>query len=124
VDRAPRGGAGAAGARAGGTTTPAMIDARGPVTAGGAVRRPEAPITPLAPAPGPAARAVPAPVVHPRPQVVPLITAARPRIEPEPAILGLSRHSRSRLGSRLFTLFFVGIFTLILVQLVWSLLTY
>jgi hypothetical protein len=48
---------------------------------------------------------------------------ARPRIEPDPAILGLSRHTRSRLGSRLFNLFFVCVFALILVQMVVALLT-
>jgi hypothetical protein len=47
---------------------------------------------------------------------------ARPRIEPEQGILGLSRHSRSRLGSRLFNLFFVCVFALILVQMVVALL--
>ncbi|WP_158703584.1 hypothetical protein, partial [Pseudonocardia dioxanivorans] len=46
----------------------------------------------------------------------------RPPVEPEPSILGLSRHTRSRLGSRLFTLFFVAVFTVILVQLIVSLL--
>lgn len=47
---------------------------------------------------------------------------ARPRIEVEPSILGLSRHSRSRLGSRVFTWFFVLVFAAIAVQLVVSLL--
>lgn len=47
---------------------------------------------------------------------------ARPRIETEPGILGLSRRSRSRLGSRAFTLLFVVVFTLIVVQLVVALL--
>jgi hypothetical protein len=47
----------------------------------------------------------------------------RPRIEQEPSILGLSRHSRSRIGSRAFTLFFVFVFALILVQLVVTLLS-
>jgi hypothetical protein len=37
-------------------------------------------------------------------------------------ILGLTRHSRSKLGSRLFVLFFVFIYALILIQLVFSLL--
>jgi len=40
----------------------------------------------------------------------------------EPSILGFSRHSRSRLGSRLFTLFFVLVFTVIVVQTVVALL--
>jgi len=47
---------------------------------------------------------------------------ARPRIVQDPAILGLTRHSRSRLGSRLFALFFVFVYVLILVQLIWSIL--
>jgi hypothetical protein len=42
---------------------------------------------------------------------------ARPPIGEEPVILGLSRHSHSRLGSRLFTLFFVFVFGLITVQM-------
>jgi hypothetical protein len=37
-------------------------------------------------------------------------------------ILGLTRHSRSKLGSRLFTLFFVLVYLVIFVQLVWSIL--
>jgi hypothetical protein len=56
------------------------------------------------------------PPVPPRPD-------ARPRIPDEPGILGLSRVSRSRIGSRLFTWFFVLIFTLIAVQMVVALLT-
>lgn len=42
---------------------------------------------------------------------------ARPRVVEEPGILGLSRLARSRLGSRLFTLFFAAVFALILVQM-------
>ena len=41
----------------------------------------------------------------------------RPPIGEEPVILGLSRRSHSRLGSRLFTLFFVFVFGLIIVQM-------
>ncbi len=37
-------------------------------------------------------------------------------------ILGLTRHSRSKLGSRLFTWFFVFVYALILIQLIWSIL--
>jgi hypothetical protein len=40
----------------------------------------------------------------------------------EIAVLGFSRHLRSRIGARLFTWFFVLVFALILVQLVASLL--
>jgi hypothetical protein len=40
----------------------------------------------------------------------------------EPSILGISRHSRSRLGSRLFTWFFVVVYAVILVQMIVALL--
>jgi hypothetical protein len=50
------------------------------------------------------------------------VYAPRPRVVDEPAILGLSRHSRSRLGSRLFTWFFVLVFSVILIQMVVALL--
>lgn len=72
-------------------------------------------------APGPAARAEPT-ITPPGPRAG-ARPPARPRIEPEPAILGLSRHTRSRLGSRLFNLFFVFVFVLIAVQMVVVLLT-
>jgi hypothetical protein len=52
----------------------------------------------------------------------PAVLSARPRIEDDPAILGLSRLTRGRVGSRLFTLFFVGVFTLIALQTVLELL--
>jgi hypothetical protein len=42
----------------------------------------------------------------------------RPRIEDEPSILGLTRHSNSRLGSRLFVLFFVLVYAVIVIELV------
>lgn len=42
---------------------------------------------------------------------------ARPRVVEEPGILGLSRLTRGRVGSRLFTLFFVAVFALIFVQM-------
>lgn len=57
----------------------------------------------------------PRPVVAPRPE-------ARPRIVEEPGILGLSRRARGRVGSRLFNLFFVFVFGLILIQMVVALL--
>ncbi|MEJ3655650.1 hypothetical protein WEH80_22025 [Actinomycetes bacterium KLBMP 9759] len=65
-----------------------------------------------------AAAAPPKPVVDPRRngRALPPRPPARPPIGEEPSILGLSRHSRSRLGSRLFTLFFVFVFALIVVQ--------
>jgi hypothetical protein len=47
----------------------------------------------------------------------------RPPIEPEPSILGLSRHTRGDVGARVFRWFFVAVFAIILVQLVVSLLT-
>ncbi|WP_211177050.1 hypothetical protein, partial [Pseudonocardia acidicola] len=46
----------------------------------------------------------------------------RPRIEAEPSILGLSRHTRGRFGARAFNLFFIGVFALILIQLIVALL--
>ena len=42
----------------------------------------------------------------------------RPRIVDEPGILGLSRLTRGRFGSRLFNLFFVLVFVVILIQMV------
>lgn len=81
---------------------------------------PGAPVPPGAPALGPVPWSVPdrAPGsgVPPRPP-------ARPPVVDEPGILGLSRRSRSRLGSRLFTAFFVLVFAVILVQMIVALLT-
>jgi hypothetical protein len=57
----------------------------------------------------------PGPAVPPRPE-------ARPPVVDELAVLGFSRHLRSRVGTRLFTWFFVLVFALILVQLIASLL--
>ncbi|MGH3566534.1 MAG: hypothetical protein ACRDRH_10975 [Pseudonocardia sp.] len=48
--------------------------------------------------------------------------SARPRIEDDPGLLGLTRRSHSRVGSRIFTLFFVLVFAVILIQLVVALL--
>lgn len=42
----------------------------------------------------------------------------RPRIEDEPSILGLTRHSNSRLGSRVFALFFALVYAVIVIELV------
>lgn len=58
------------------------------------------------------------------PAELPPRPAARPRIVDELAILGLSRVSRGRFGSRLFTGFFVFVFVLIAVQMVVAILTY
>jgi hypothetical protein len=63
----------------------------------------------------------PADVPGPLPPVPP--RRARPRIVDDTVILGLTRHSRSRLGSRVFTLFFVFVFALIVVQMIASLLS-
>jgi hypothetical protein len=52
----------------------------------------------------------------------PAVQTARPRIDDDSGILGLSRLTRGRVGSRLFTLFFVGVFTLIALQMVLELL--
>jgi hypothetical protein len=73
------------------------------------------------PEPGHTAPSGPADVPGPLPPPPP--RPARPRIVDDTSILGLTRHSRSRLGSRVFTLFFVFVFGLILVQLIASLLT-
>jgi hypothetical protein len=56
-----------------------------------------------------------------RPVIIPG-APPRPRIVDEPGILGLSRRTRGRFGSRLFTLFFVLVFALIAVQMVVSIL--
>lgn len=89
----------------------AAQDVPEPAVDGGASdpRTPPRPGLPIDPATG--AR----PTLPPRPE-------ARPRIVEDPAILGLSRVSRSRLGSRLFTWFFVLVYAVILVQLIVSLL--
>jgi hypothetical protein len=42
----------------------------------------------------------------------------RPRIVDEPGILGLSRLTRGRFGSRLFNLFFVLVFAVIVIQMI------
>jgi hypothetical protein len=47
---------------------------------------------------------------------------ARPPIGDDLSLFGLSRRSRSRLGSRLFTLFFTMVFGLILIQMIYSIL--
>jgi hypothetical protein len=56
-----------------------------------------------------------------RPVIIPGVPP-RPRIVEEPGILGLSRRTRGRFGSRVFTLFFVLVFALIVVQMVVSIL--
>lgn len=61
--------------------------------------------------------AVPEPVAVHRPPVL----RARPPAAVEPDILGLSRRSRGRWGSRMFTLFFVAVYALILGHLVFTL---
>lgn len=88
-------------------------------------RPPDLPSTAARPSPARPSPARPSPArpspaaarstVAPRPD-------ARPRIVEEQGILGLSRRARGRVGSRLFTLFFVFVFGLILIQLVVSLL--
>lgn len=52
----------------------------------------------------------------------PRYPVARPTVVDEPGILGLSRRSRSRWGSRLFTAFFVFVFAVILIQMIAALL--
>lgn len=77
--------------------------------------------TPAVPVPSGSVPAAPrdpaAPVVY-----RPAVQRARPPVEPEPSILGLSRLARGRVGSRLFTLFFVFVYALIAVQLLVALL--
>ena len=62
----------------------------------------------------------------PTPHAVPQPRAPRlpprPRIVDEPGILGLSRLARSRFGTRLFNLFFLLVFTLIVVQMIYAIL--
>jgi len=76
---------------------------------GGAVR-PESPGTAV-----PRPRRPHAPGGRPAPPSDP---PPRPRIVDDPGILGISRLTRGRVGSRLFTLFFVLVFTVIVVQMV------
>ena len=61
-------------------------------------------------------------VPPPRSPVILPTMPPRPRIVAEPSILGLSRLTRGRFGSRVFTLFFVFVFTLIVVQMIASIL--
>lgn len=46
--------------------------------------------------------------------------AARPPVEPDLALFGFSRHTRGRLGARLFTLFFLLVFAFIAAQTIAS----
>ena len=78
-------------------------------------RVPPTEASPVARKPGPPRPdAVSQPWVPRRPPVQP----PRPRIVDEPGILGLSRLTRSRFGSRLFTWFFVLVFAVIVVQMI------
>jgi hypothetical protein len=97
--------AAAAATRAAAAATPELADGLG--TNGHA-----GPAPPLDPPPRPEPVS---PELPPRPE-------ARPRIVEDPVILGLTRVSRSRLGSRLFVWFFVFVYAVILIQLVVSLL--
>lgn len=96
--------------------------ARDDTVADAAVPQPRVPATeasPVARKPGP-----PRPHAVPQPQALqrPPVPPPRPRIVDEPGILGLSRLSRSRFGSRLFNLFFVLVFTVIVVQMIYAIL--
>ena len=64
--------------------------------------------------PGPATPALPQPRVPRLPPGPP----PRPRIVDEPSILGLSRLTRGRFGARLFNLFFVLVFAVIVIQMI------
>ncbi|MBW0115645.1 hypothetical protein [Pseudonocardia abyssalis] len=79
---------------------------------------------PVPPAPRPSADRPVRPVTElaTRREHRPPVPSARPRVVEEPSILGLSRRARSRLGSRLFTLFFVAVFSLIALQMVLAIL--
>ncbi|GAA0925316.1 hypothetical protein GCM10009559_10070 [Pseudonocardia zijingensis] len=66
----------------------------------------------------PAERRLHEEIPRPRPPGWPPGPPPRPRIVDEPGILGLSRLTRGRFGSRLFNLFFVLVFVVILVQMV------
>ncbi len=129
-------------APADGDAEPGLVGGRSGSGSNGAPAGADAPGQPPA-APEPAVRSEPPPVIgaaeraappRPAPRTGPPIVTplprpetrppARPRIEPEPAILGLSRHTRSRLGARLFNLFFVFVFALILIQMIVALLTH
>lgn len=55
---------------------------------------------------------------RPRDPGLPADPPPRPRIVDEPGILGLSRLTRGRFGSRLFNLFFLLVFAVILIQMV------
>jgi len=78
-----------------------------------------APLTSLFAASPPKQATQPPPSGRPHPPPRP---EARPRIVEDPGILGLTRVSRSRLGSRLFTWFFVFVYLVIVIQLIWSIL--
>ena len=96
--------------------------ARDDTVADADVPQPRVPLTeasPVARKPGPPRPdAVSQPWVPRRPPVQP----PRPRIVDEPGILGLSRLARSRFGTRLFNLFFLLVFTLIVVQMIYAIL--
>jgi hypothetical protein len=77
------------------------------------------PQPPAAPPGGsPAAPDAPPAVPQPRDSRWRLDAAPRPRIVDEPGILGLSRLTRGRFGSRLFNWFFVLVFAVILIQMI------
>ena len=93
-----------------------------------------APRPPRAPEPEPAApprprrapeRTAPGPHGPRRPRAAaaddgpvyrPPAVSARPRVDLEPGLVGFSRLTRGRTGSRVFTLFFVGIYLVIIVH--------
>jgi hypothetical protein len=94
-------------ARDGRTTDAAVPQSRAAPTEGSpAARKPGSP--------APQAAAVPRRRDPRRPPGPP----PRPRIVDEPGILGLSRLTRGRFGSRLFNLFFVLVFAVIVIQMI------
>jgi hypothetical protein len=55
---------------------------------------------------------------RPRPPARPAELPPRPRVVEDPGILGISRRARGRVGSRVFTWFFVFVYALIVVQMI------
>ncbi|MFP5069124.1 hypothetical protein ACLFMI_05610 [Pseudonocardia nantongensis] len=44
------------------------------------------------------------------------MVSARPRVDPEPGLVGFSRLTRGRTGARAFTVFFVLVYLVIAIQ--------
>jgi hypothetical protein len=92
--------------------------ARDYTVADAAVPQPRVPPTEASPVPRRPGPPTPHAVPQPRAPRLP----PRPRIVDEPGILGLSRLARSRFGTRLFNLFFLLVFVVIVVQMIYAIL--